>query len=105
MILLILFEINFYFQFPPESNLAITLFLTLAIYTAQFQEELPVWSVYKETPRIAYLVIICIFGENWTNLAIQLISWRYEKGCTGRSGLKFSMAQKKFAKSASLGEG
>ena len=43
----------------------ITLFLTLAIYTAQFQAELPVWSMYKETPYIAYLVVICIFGESF----------------------------------------
>ena len=60
------------FQLPYRNTLVpsgeqlgyqITLFLTLAIYTAQFQAELPVWSMYKETPYIAYLVIICIFGE------------------------------------------
>ena len=38
----------------------ITLFLTLAIYTTQFQEELPVWKNIGETPLHANTVIVCI---------------------------------------------
>ena len=40
----------------------ITLFLTLAIYTTQFQEELPVWKEIGETPLLANTVIVCIVG-------------------------------------------
>ena len=32
----------------------ITLFLTLAIYTSQFQEELPVWQKQTNTPLLTY---------------------------------------------------
>lgn len=38
----------------------ITLFLTLAIYTTQFQDELPVWEKVSDTPYMANTVIVCI---------------------------------------------
>ena len=38
----------------------ITLFLTIAIYTTQFQKELPVWKGLNEIPYITSTVMICI---------------------------------------------
>lgn len=41
----------------------ITLFLTLAIYTTVFQEELPVFDGYGKTPAIAIQVLTCILSK------------------------------------------
>jgi len=58
----------------------ITLFLTLAIYTTQFQEELPVWKNIGETPLLANTVIVCIvskynFGCRRLNLSLLKFCW------------------------------
>ena len=41
----------------------ITLFLTLAVYTTEFQQQLPVWSLHSQTPKLAFTVIISILGS------------------------------------------
>ena len=41
----------------------ITLFLTLAVYTTEFQQQLPVWSEHGQTPKLALTVIMSILGK------------------------------------------
>ena len=54
----------------------ITLFLTLAIYTTVFQEELPVFDGYGKTPAIAIQVLTCILSKlkHWSTLTKILLS-------------------------------
>ena len=54
----------------------ITLFLTLAIYTTQFQEELPVWKNIGETPLLANTVIVCIVSTySIKQVAVGFLIW------------------------------
>ena len=60
-------KLEFFEAIPVASGekmgFQITLFLTLAVYTTEFQQQLPVWSEHGQTPKLALTVIMSILGK------------------------------------------